>query len=89
MEKYNSTDNQKQLIKMSVCDKRINKEISGDFTLPDYQPEIKRLLRIGAEVLTPECSFGINDCEISGNIDYYVIYLGADNQMYCAPLTGE
>lgn len=89
MEKYNSTDNQRQLIKMSVCDKRINKEISADFTLPDYQPEIKRLLRIGAEVLSPECSFGINDCEISGNIDYYVIYLGADNQMYCAPLSSE
>lgn len=89
MEKYNSTDNQKQLIKMSVCDKRVTKEISADFTLPDYQPEIKRLLRIGAEVLSPECSFGINDCEISGNIDYYVIYLGADNQMYCAPLSSQ
>lgn len=89
MEKYNSTDNQRQLIKTSVCDKRMSKEISADFTLPDYQPEIKRLLRIGAEVLTPECSFGINDCEISGNIDYYVIYLGADNQMYCAPLSSE
>lgn len=89
MEKYNSTDSQRQLIKMSVCDKRVNKEISADFTLPDYQPEIKRLLRIGTEVLLPECSFGINDCEISGNIDYYVIYLGADNQMYCAPLSSE
>lgn len=89
MEKYNSTDNQRELIKTSVFDKRVNKEISADFTLPDYQPEIKRLLRIGAEVLTPECSFGLNDCEISGNIDYYVIYLGADNQMYCAPLSSE
>ena len=89
MEKYNSTDNNKELIKSCVCDKVSTKETSFDFTLPDYQPEIKRLLRIGAEVISPQCSFGMSDCEIYGTVDYYVIYLGSDNQMYCAPLSAE
>ena len=89
MEKYNSTENTRRLIKSCVCDKRVTKELSLDFTLPDYQPEIKRLLRIGAEVLFPQSSFGMNDCEFSGEVDYYVTYLGSDNQMYCAPLSAE
>lgn len=89
MEKYNSTNKDRQLIKTASDTKRIEKELSFDFTLPDYQPEIKKLLRIGAEVLTPESSFGMNDCEFSGNVDYYVTYLGSDDQMYCAPLSGE
>lgn len=89
MEKYNSINTERQLIKTAADTKKIEKELSFDFTLPDYQPEIKRLLRIGAEVLTPESSFGMNDCEFSGNVDYYVTYLGSDDQMYCAPLSGE
>lgn len=89
MEKYNRSENTRQLVKSCVCDKIVTKEMSVDFTLPDYQPEIKRLLRIGAEVLLPESSFGMNDCEFFGMIDYYVMYIGADNQMYCAPLSAE
>ena len=89
MEKYNSTENTHRLIKSCVCNKKVSKELSLDFTLPDYQPEIKRLLRIGTEILPPESSFGMNDCEFSGGIDYYVTYLGSDNQMYCAPLSAE
>ena len=34
---------------LPICDKVITQDISGDFSLPDYQPEIKRLLRITAE----------------------------------------
>ena len=89
MEKYNRQENTRQLVKSCVCDKRVTKEMSVDFTLPDYQPEIKRLLRIGTDVLLPESSFGMNDCEFSGIVDYYVTYLGSDNQMYCAPLSTE
>lgn len=89
MEKYNRSESARQLVKSCVCDKRVTREMSVDFTLPDYQPEIKRLLRIGADVLPPESSFGMNDCEFSGVVDYYVTYLGSDNQMYCAPLSTE
>ena len=69
MEKYNRSENTRQLVKSCVCDKRVTKEMSVDFTLPDYQPEIKRLLRIGTDVLLPESSIGMNDCEFSGIID--------------------
>ncbi len=89
MEKYNSYAEQGAFIQIPVCDKVITQELSGDFTLPDYQPEIKRLLRITASVLPASGYFGTSDAEFSGNIDYYVLYTGSDNEVYCAPLTAE
>lgn len=89
MEKYNSTDTSRESIKSLIFEGDVKKEISLDFTLPDYMPEIKRLLKTECEMLLPETSFGMNDCEVYGNMDIYVYYIGSDNQIYCAPLGGE
>ena len=85
MEKYNVT----QSLRIPVADKHLSAEISGDFTLPDYQPEIKRLLRVSASVLPPSKYVSERGAEFAGNIDYYVLYTGSDNELYCAPLTSE
>ena len=76
-------------VQLPICDKSISSETAADFTLPDYQPEIKRLLRVSATVLPPSRYVGDRECEITGNIDYYVLYIGSDNAIYCAPLTGD
>ena len=66
----------------------LSAEVAGDFTLPDYQPEIKRLLRIGVNLLPPN-SFGGSGTELTGSMDYYVLYVGQDGGVYCAPLSTE
>ena len=76
-------------VQLSLCDKTLNTELSGDFTLPDYQPEIKRLLRVSASVLPPSKYVGDRECELAGNVDYFILYTGSDNAVYCAPITGE
>ena len=63
-------------------------EVAGDFTLPDYQPEIKRLLRIGVNLLPPNRLSG-DTSEITGMMDYFVLYVGQDDGVYCAPLSTE
>ena len=88
MEKYNKTHPDGYL-QLPICDKTVVTELSGDFTLPDYQPEIKRLLRVGASILPPSKYIGDREAEFAGNIDYYVLYTGSDNELYCAPLTAE
>lgn len=85
MEKYNVVPK----ARIPVCDRTVTSEISGDFTLPDYQPEIKRLLRISASVLPPSKYISERGAEFAGNIDYYVLYTGSDNSLYCAPITAE
>ncbi len=62
-------------------------EVVGDYSLPDYQPEIKRLLRIEAVPLPP--AEGVSGGELGGVLDYYVLYMGHDNALYCAPLSAE
>ena len=88
MEKYSNGEREARL-QIPVVDKNIVTELSGDFILPDYQPEIKRLLRVGAVVLPPSKYISDREAELAGNVDYYVFYTGSDNAPYCAPLTAE
>ncbi|MBQ4090719.1 MAG: hypothetical protein IJC64_00215, partial [Clostridia bacterium] len=88
MENY-SLVNANQYAQIPICEKVNMTELSGDFTLPDYQPEIKRLLKISANVLPPSKYLGDSRAEFAGNIDYFVYYTGSDNEIYCAPLTDE
>lgn len=61
-------------------------EGGGDFSLPDYLPEIQRLLALHASVL-PETSFlSGNVLEIGGTLSYDVIYSDADGKTVCASL---
>jgi hypothetical protein len=87
MEKYEGFSG--GCVQLPVCDKTALSEMSADFTLPDYQPEIKRLLRVSASVLPPSKYIGDRECSLAGNIDYFVLYTASDNEVYCAPLTGE
>ena len=67
--------------------RHLTAEVTGDFTLPDYQPEIKRLLRIGVNLLPPDPNKSSSD--LMGRMDYYVLYVGQDGGVYCAPLSTE
>lgn len=76
-------------LQVPLCNKTVSADIAGDFSLPDYQPEIRRLLRIGASLQPPARYAGGNSVELSGSLDYYVLYIGNDDQLYCAPLSTE
>ena len=74
---------------MPICDKTINTEISGDYTLPDYQAEIRKVLRVGVSVLPPTRFISGNSAEFGGVVDYDLVYVGADGGIYSAPLSAE
>lgn len=76
-------------LQIPLADKTVNTEVSGDFSLPDYQPEIKRLLKIGTAVHPPVRYAGSGEVDISGGMDYFVFYTGNDNRLYCAPLNTD
>lgn len=71
-------------IQASVCDKQILTELSADVSLPDYLPEIKRLLRVRATVAPPDKYIGAGNAELSGRIDYSILYSGNDGALYSA-----
>lgn len=64
-------------------------ELAEEFSLPDYQPEMKRLLRVRATVMPPDRYIGGGRAECAGRIDYSILYTGNDGAMYCANQSGE
>ncbi len=76
-------------VQVPILERELTSEVAGDYSLPDYQPEIKRLLRIGTNVLPPNRFAGSDGMELRGVLDYYVLYMGHDNSIYCAPLSAE
>ena len=48
-------------------------EISHEFTLPDYLPEIHKLLRVSLRVLPPECYATASSVESTGKLLYDVL----------------
>lgn len=75
-------------IQSPVGDRTVTAELSEEFSLPDYQPEMKRLLRVRATVLPSDQYVGAGNVECSGRIDYNILYTGNDGQLYCTVQSG-
>lgn len=78
-----------QRLQLPICDRTVMTEVTGEISLPDYQPEIKRLLRVSATVGTPSSYVGGGTMEFTGTVDYCVYYTGNDGQMVCYPTSSE
>lgn len=85
----NSSGESAKRIKMPICDRTLTLEMSNDYTLPDYQPEIRRVLIVRADTLPPARYVGGAAVEFSGNVDYHVLYVGADGELYSMPLNAQ
>ena len=74
---------------MPLCDRNTSIDLSNDFTLPDYHSEIRRVLNVRG-LATPASKYITSSgVEFSGNIDYNVLYVGADGELFSAPLDCE
>ena len=85
----NSQNNIGFFPQMLICDKHSSVELNSDFSLPDYQPEIRRLLSTRAIILPPSEYIGNGNAEFGGEICYKITYLGADGSIYCASLSDK
>ena len=74
---------------MPVCNKHVLLEVNSDFSLPDYQSEIKRLLSTRVCIIPASEYIGNGDAELTGEIIYKILYLGADGKIYSVSLTDK
>ncbi len=77
------------LLRLPICDKTLSSEESHDFTLPDYLPEIRKMLRVTVSIDEPESYASASDVEFSGGLTYHVLYTGADGALWAADLPAE
>lgn len=71
-------------IYLSLCDKAVTAEVGCDYSMPDYQPEVRRLLRVRAMVLPPSSYVGAGKAEFAGAVRYDILYSGNDGNLYSA-----
>ena len=72
---------------MPICDKHFFADLNSDFSLPDYQSEIKRLLSSKVFIVPQNEYLGNANASLMGEVQYHILYLGADNNLYSAKLT--
>ena len=63
---------------LPICDKTVTAEAGCEFSMPDYQPEIRRLLRVNATLLPPTSYVGAGKAEFVGAVRYDMLYSAAD-----------
>ena len=72
-----------------MTDRTVSHEVSDDLTLPDHLPEPRRVLAVRGRILPPAKYVSRSGVECNGNIDYSVLYVGADGGLYSAELSSE
>lgn len=85
----NSQNNIGYFPQMPVGDKHLSAELNSDFSLPDYQPEIRRLLSTRATILPPSEYADNGRSSFEGEVVYKILYLGADGKLYSAHLSDK
>ncbi|MCI9449077.1 MAG: hypothetical protein HFE30_02335 [Clostridiales bacterium] len=64
-------------------------EVSEEFTLPDYMPEVRRIVSCTAQVLPENKYLESSEVSLSGLAAYTVLYVGEDGELVSAPLNSE
>ena len=72
-----------------MCNKRVSTEVGCDVLLPDYQPELRRLLGVTVKVMPPAKYVSPAGVECNGNIEVRITYVGVDGEMYAASAVTE
>lgn len=85
----NEREQSKGFLTVALYERDFGTEVSGDFTLPDYYTEIRRILCVTPTVLPPAKYVGDSTAEFNGVVDYTVTYVGGDGELYSIPLSSD
>lgn len=78
-----------QRFSMLMCQRVVNSDISEDFTLPDYCPEIRRVLYIKEDIPVPARFISGNKIDVNGVVDYTLVYVNHEGNVCSAPISAE
>ena len=89
MDNYTKNDSTALRVQALLCDKQEMSEATAEVSLPDYRPEVKRLVRVSATVTPPARYVGAANTELSGSVDFCILYTGNDGALYSTTHTSE
>ena len=77
------------IISLPLCNRVINCDICEDVNIPEGLPDVRRVLAVKENILSPAKFIGARAVDMSGSVDYSVVYLGADGNIYSTPFSAE
>ena len=76
-------------VTVPLCDRTVWHEITREITLPDYEPEIRRVLSVSETVLPPAKYVGGGRVELNGGVEYRLLCVTAEGGLHTVIATGE
>ena len=76
-------------VNMPLLKRDISSDISEDFILADYLPEIRKVLYVRENLLPPAKFVSGNKIDVNGVIDYTLVYVSGEGKLASAPLSAE
>lgn len=64
-------------------------ECQAEVTMPDYYPEVRRVVAAFAEALPDSKFLSEGKLEYGGTVSFSVLYIGDDGSLCCVPYSGE
>ena len=69
-------------IMTEVCDKIMLCDVNVELSMPDYEPEVRRLLRVDVRLTPPVSFYDRGRAGMCGEAIFDVLYSGADGGLY-------
>lgn len=70
-----------------ICEKGASTEVTCEHVLPDYEEEIRRLLRVNVTVLPPQNYVGGGNASFAGSLRFDLWYLSPEGKLCMAKVT--
>ena len=77
------------VISVPICERVVNCDVSEDISIPEGACEVRKVLALRENILTPAKFVGARSVDFSGSVDYTLIYVGADGKIYSLPVSAE
>lgn len=80
---------QRAVYEVELCREALTAECTVDYTLPDYLPELRRILRVDARPIPAERYLDDTHAELSGLVAFCVVYADGEGQLAALSQNGE
>ena len=77
------------IISVPICERVINCDVNEDVSVPEGYSEVRKVIALRENIMSPAQFVGARSVDFSGSVDYTLIYVGADGKLYSMPISAE
>ncbi len=77
----NNTNTSRRM-QLCICDRGAAGEVTLEYAMPDYRPEIRRLLRVSATMTPPSTYADAGTADLEGRVRFDILYAAPDGGLY-------